>query len=296
MIKCASSTTSSARSSSAVSSPVAALRHALRHVTAALVYRLRRHPAVLTAEQGAIGDVMTHVVQRLQRIGRYALWPSQAQAVRGGLLDPRLPSLAIRMPTSAGKTTLIELLVAQALDNSKQPVVAVLAPTKALVSQLTSDLRQALPDAVEVRSSHGGLDFDTDNPASVGLVSGGGVAVMTPERFDLEWRRAATGDETALDDLALLVVDEAHLINDVPRGVSLELSIARALRRGVRVAILSSQFTQMDQLAAWLGGQAVESDWTPAWLDRLVYVRVKQATRSSVYWPTRQARQSGRST
>jgi hypothetical protein len=252
------------------------LGQALRYVTAALIYRLERHPEVLAAEQGATGDVVTHVVQRLQRIGRYALWPSQAQAVRGGLLDPGLQSLAIRMPTSAGKTTLIELLVAQALDNSDQPVVAVLAPTKALVTQLTGDLRRALPEDVEVRSSHGGLDFDTDSPASVGLVSGGGVAVMTPERFDLEWRRAATGDETGLADLALLVVDEAHLINDTTRGVSLELSVARALRRGVRVAILSSQFTQMDQLAVWLGGQAVESDWTPAWLDRLVYFRVKR--------------------
>lgn len=251
------------------------LCQALRHTTAALIYRLERHPELLAAEQGATGEVITHVVKRLQRIGRYALWPSQAQAVRGGLLDPGLPSLAIRMPTSAGKTTLIELLVAQTLDSADQPVIAVLAPTKALVSQLTSDLREALPKSVEVRSSHGGLDFDTDSPAAVGLVSGGGVAVLTPERFDLEWRRAATGDETALADLELLVVDEAHLINDTTRGVSLELSIARALRRGVRVAILSSQFTKMDQLAVWLGGQAVESDWTPAWLDRLVYFRVK---------------------
>lgn len=252
------------------------LRQAVRHVTSAVTYRLERHPAVLTAEQGATGAVVSHVVQRLQRIGRYALWPSQAQAVRGGLLDPGLPSLAIRMPTSAGKTTLIELLVAQALDTSEQAVVAVLAPTKALVTQLTGDLRQALPEDVEVCSSQGGLDFDTDSPASVGLVSGGGVAVMTPERFDLEWRRTATGDETDLGELALLVVDEAHLINVSTRGVSLELSIARALRRGVRVAILSSQFTQMDQLAAWLEGRSVESDWTPTWLDRLVYYRVKQ--------------------
>ncbi|MBU1495172.1 MAG: DEAD/DEAH box helicase [Actinobacteria bacterium] len=185
------------------------LVQAVRHVTSALIYRLDRHPALLAAEQGASGPVVSYVIQRLQRIGRYALWPSQAQAVRGGLLDPGLPSVAVRMPTSAGKTTLIELLVAQALDTADQSVVAVLASTKALVTQLTGDLRQALPSEIEVRSSHGGLDFDTVSPAA-GLVSGGGVAVMTPERFDLEWRRAVTGDSTSLSDLALLVVDEAH--------------------------------------------------------------------------------------
>lgn len=251
------------------------LTQAVAHVTSALSYRLERHPATLAAEQGATGPTVTHVVQRLQHIGRYALWPSQAQAVRGGLLDSGLPSVAIRMPTSAGKTVLIELLVAQALDAAQQPVVAVLAPTKALVTQLHGDLRSALPPAIEVRSSHGGLDFDTESPASVGLVSGGAVAVMTPERFDLEWRRSVTGDTTSLEDLALLVVDEAHLINDSTRGASLEISIARALRRGVRVAILSSQFTHLDRLANWVGGVPLESDWRPAWLDRLIYFRVK---------------------
>jgi hypothetical protein len=32
----------------------------------------------------------------------------------------------------------------------------------------------------------------------------------------------------------------------------------------------------MEELAGWLGGRAVESEWTPAWLDRLLYFRVKE--------------------
>src|SRR5690606_21251501 len=96
-----------------------------------------------------------------------------------------------------GKTALIQLLVADAVDQADDPVAAVLAPTRALVAQLTGDLRDSLPEGVSVRSSHGGLDFDTDEPAGVGILSEAGVAVMTPERFDLEWRRAATGDPQA---------------------------------------------------------------------------------------------------
>ena len=83
----------------------------------------------------------------MQRYGRHALWPSQAATISGGLLDRGHPALAIKMPTSAGKTALIELLVADTLDSSPGTVVAVLAPTKALVSQLSSPVHVAAPRA-----------------------------------------------------------------------------------------------------------------------------------------------------
>lgn len=250
------------------------LQEAVRHIGAAVVHRLPRHPLTLANASGATGATVRHVIGRMERVGRHALWPSQAAALAGGLLDRGHPSLAVRMPTSAGKTALIELLVGDTLDQADEPVVAVLAPTKALVAQLTRDLRRALPDEVGVRSSHGGLDFDTDEPSASGILAESGVAVMTPERFDLEWRRAATGDgQAAFDELRLLIVDEAHLINDSGRGARLELNVARALRNDVRVVLVSSQFPNPAQLAGWLGGQSVESDWTPTWLRRSVYYR-----------------------
>ncbi|MGH2392344.1 MAG: DEAD/DEAH box helicase, partial [Candidatus Limnocylindria bacterium] len=248
------------------------LADAVRYVGAAVAHRLPRHPATLASSAGATGDNIQHVVARMQRIGHHALWPSQAAAISSGLLDRSHPSLAIKMPTSAGKTTLIELVVADALDSSPGNVVAVLAPTRALVSQLSFALRRALPDSLSVRSSHGGLDFDTEAPSATGVLAEAGVAVMTPERFDLEWRRAHTGDENAtVDDLGLLVVDEAHLIAADRRGARLELVIARALRRGIRVVLLSAQFPKIEQIAGWIGGQPIESDWSPTWLERFVY-------------------------
>ena len=82
---------------------------------------------------------------RCMRFGKQAFWPSQAAAIEGGLLDPGHLSMAIKMPTSAGKTTLVELVTADALDTDDDGVAVVLAPTKALVRQLSSDLRKALP-------------------------------------------------------------------------------------------------------------------------------------------------------
>jgi replicative superfamily II helicase len=148
--------------------------------------------------------------------------------------------MAIKMPTSAGKTTLIELVIADAFDAESDSVAVVLAPTKALVRQLSSDLHRALPRHVAVRSSHGGLDFDVEGSSSYGLMTKTGVVVVTPERFDLEWRQAVSdSNDTAIDRVRLLVVDEAHLITEMGRGPRLELILGRALRRGIRVVLLS---------------------------------------------------------
>lgn len=250
------------------------LLHAAQHVAAALIHRLDRHPQIMTAAKGASGITVQHLVARMRQFGRHAFWPSQADAIRGGLLDPAQRSLAIKMPTSAGKTTLMQLVAADTIDRNPDGVVAVLAPTRALVSQLYRDLRSGLPSVVAVRSSQGGLDYDTELPSTGGVLDGPGVAVVTPERFDLDWRRAMTDDGGIdLDDIKLLVVDEAQHVDNGSRGATLELIIAKALRRGIRVVLLASQFSDVTAIADWVNGDALESDWRPAWLERHVYIR-----------------------
>lgn len=267
------------------------LLHAAQHVAAAVIHRLDRHPQRMTAAKGATGVAVQHVVTRMRQVGRHAFWPSQAEAVRGGLLDPAQRSLAIKMPTSAGKTTLMQLAAAHSIDLHPNGVVAVLAPTRALVSQLYRDLRDGLPAAVSVRSSQGGLDYDTDLPSTGGVLDGPGVAVVTPERFDLDWRRALTDDGGIdLNDVKLLIVDEAQHVDNGPRGATLELIIAKALRRGIRVVLLASQFSNVTAIANWVNGDALESDWRPAWLERHVFIRGLPGTsaksaRVGYLWP-----------
>ncbi len=249
-----------------------AIALAVRYVGAAICHRLPRHPRRMTQDAKAEGPNVQHVVNEMLRYGKRAFWPSQAKAIEGGLLDRNHPSMAIKMPTSAGKTKLIELMSADALDATDDSVVVVLAPTKALVRQLSSDLHSALPDDVPVRSSHGGLDFDVEGPSSQGLMGETGVVVVTPERFDLEWRQAvASSNREVIDRVCLVVVDEAHLINEAGRGPRLELILGRALRSGIRIVLVSSQLPELANVASWLGGRAVESDWTPTWLERYVY-------------------------
>lgn len=247
---------------------------AVRYIGAAVLHRLSRHPVTMVEAAGAVGPNVGHVVREMMRFGKQAFWPSQAAAIQGGLLDRGHPSMAIKMPTSAGKTALVELVCADALDADDEGVAVVLAPTKALVRQLSSDLRKALPDEVAVRSSHGGLDFDIEGPSADGLLNATGVVVVTPERFDLEWRQyISSADDTVTGRVRVLVVDEAHLITEMGRGPRLELILGRAIRAGIRLVLLSSQLPTGDDLAAWIDGQTLESDWTPTWLQRFVYFR-----------------------
>lgn len=266
----------------AVTGAPAEVLDAAKYVAAALLHRLERHPSVVTQAQGASGEVVAYVVAQMRRFGRHALWPSQADAIRGGLLDPEQRSLAIKMPTSAGKTLLMQLVIADTIDRHPDSSVVVLAPTRALVGQLFRDLRRALPPEIDVTASHGGLDYDTDLPSSGMAVVEAGVAVMTPERLDLDWRRAATGeDDATLDCLKLLVVDEAQNMNGGKRGATLERVIAKALRQGTRVVLLASQFTDTKAIAEWINGSALESTWQPAWLERHVYTRGAPGTKAS---------------
>ena len=257
--------------------------YAAQHVAAAVIHRLDRHPATMTSAAGATGPAVKHVVDEMMQHGRYALWPSQAAALQGGLLDTAQCSVAIKMPTSAGKTALMQLLVADQLDKDSAAGVVVLAPTRALVAQLQHDLRASLPDSIEVRATRGGLDYDTASPSTAPTLTGPGATVVTPERFDLDWRRAATGDGGIdLAALKLIVVDEAQLIDTDTRGAALERVIARAMRRDIRVVLISSQFSDVAALSQWISGEVFQSEWQPAWMERLVYFRGPTGTKSAV--------------
>ena len=204
---------------------------AVRLVAASITYRLERHPLrYLTGS----GPMCARLHASLVRRGVRALWPGQAAALNKGLLDRGTRAFAVEMATSAGKTLLIEMLTADACDHDPDRLVVVLAPTRALVAQHTRDLQDGL-GRTAVTGLYGGYELDTTD----GAISGS-VAVMTPERFELESRRSE--GEDALDRRTqLLIVDEAHLLADGTRGGRLELTLAHMSTPGTcRVILLSS--------------------------------------------------------
>lgn len=246
-----------------------------RLVAAALINRLARHPRRLLQNEVVAGGHLDALLDRMIKKGLVALWPPQARTISAGLVTGPPGSFIVSLPTSGGKTLLIAMSTAKALDTSPDRQVVILANTRALVRHLRRSLRLWLPGTETVallgEIAHVG---DTCFPPG-GLQQR--IVVTTPERFDLDWRRAVTGDAGTVDPsspTSLVIVDEAHQISELQRGARLEAGLARARRAEIPIQLFSSQLGGSDDLVKWLGNApSLSSDWRPADVHRKIFFR-----------------------
>ncbi|HEY4023841.1 MAG TPA: DEAD/DEAH box helicase [Pseudonocardiaceae bacterium] len=224
-------------------------------------------------------SLWTHVAGLGERIGDFAkvltdrgrpnpvleLWPSQQQALANNIFDEQRRAVLVQLPTSAGKTLLAEFLMVQSRALRPQGTIAYLVPTRALVNQVTRDVRADLrPLGMAVEQAVPAYELD---PAEQSLLTDPpAVLVTTPEKLSLLLRRG----HPCLADLALVVVDEAHNLGDQQRGARLELLLA-TIRRDkptARYLLLSPFLPEAGQLVDWLGGAAglppITVNWRPA--------------------------------
>lgn len=200
------------------------------------------------------------------------VWPSQLEAVRGGLLSSS-ESKVVRMPTGAGKARIAEMSILHAL-TAGPPGAArrcvYMAPYRALVSEATRSLSLVFPD---LGFSVSGMDGAYD---AAPLGAGGGdlpdILVLTPEKLDM----IARTSPQSLDGTALFVIDEGHVVNDGTRGARIEVLLTRLRRRFAksRFILLSSVLSDdaMRRFAAWLrcggpsapgGSGIIRAEWRP---------------------------------
>lgn len=129
------------------------------------------------------------------------LWPNHREALGKGFQDTGKSAVLV-LPTGAGKTTVSCVKIAGALARGKS--VIFIAPTHALVDQLTEDLQQVFPEALE--GSVVSSDFDRAFAAGSALES---IEVMTPERCLALLSYAPE----VFENVGLLVFDECHLLS-----------------------------------------------------------------------------------
>ena len=175
-------------------------------------------------------------------------------------------SVLVAAPTGSGKTVVAEYAIAAALADGKRAFYT--APIKALSNQKFQDLSRI----------HG--------PGSVGLLTGDNAingdapaVVMTTEVL----RNMIYARSRALDDLAFVVLDEVHFLQDTYRGPVWEEVIVH-LPPEVRLVCLSATVSNADELAAWITtvrGEtiAVVEHKRPVRLDNLYLVGDRTAER-----------------
>ena len=151
--------------------------------------------------------------------------PQRAALLEKGLLDQAKTAVVIDMPTSGGKTLLAQFRILQALNQFDQDHgwVAYVAPTRALVSQITRRLRRDFePIGIRVEQLTGAIDIDAfETDLLAGNESVFNVLVATPEKLSLVIR-----NKKVQRPLALLVLDEAHNMEVESRGLRIELLLA----------------------------------------------------------------------
>lgn len=228
----------------------------------------------------AVNSRVTKFVRELVSRGRgdralFDVLPPQRRTLsEQGLLGSSRRAVVVSLPTSSGKTLIAQFRMLQALNqfDDQKGWVAYLAPSRALVNQVTRQLRrdfqplgvvvERVSPAMEVNGIEAGLLAESQGDTQFR------VLVATPEKFDLMLRQG--WEEKIGRPLTLVVVDEAHTIQDKERGLRLELLLATINRecREAQFLLLTPFIQNAREVARWLGGQNSDDislgvDWQP---------------------------------
>ena len=230
----------------------------------------------------AVNTRVTQFVRTLVSRGRGdkaifdVLPPQRRTLAEKGLLGSSRRAVVVSLPTSSGKTLIAQFRILQALNQFDDPGsegwVAYLAPTRALVNQVTRQLRRDFkPLGIVVERVSPALEVDgveMELLTETEMDSKFRVLVTTPEKLDLMLRQ---GWESKIGrPLTLVIVDEAHNLASSRRGLKLELLLANINKECeyAQFLLLTPFVSNAREVARWLGGQNSEDislalDWQP---------------------------------
>ena len=222
-----------------------------------------------------VTEFVKSMISRERQQPIFEMLPPQRRTLREeGLLGSGYRSVVVSLPTSSGKTLIAQFRILQALNqfDHDHGWVAYLAPTRALVNQLTLRLRRDFSEigcvvekvspALEIDSLEAGMLSEKDPNQQFRIL------VTTPEKLDLMLRGG--WEQKIGRPLTLVVVDEAHGLASAGRGLRLELLLATINRecQFAQFLLLTPFVPNAAEVAQWLepeGSKSIELgvDWVP---------------------------------
>lgn len=255
----------------------------LTHILAACSSRMVNN-CIWTVTR-AVNSRVTQFVETLVDRGRgdraiFDVLPPQRRALaEKGLLGSSRRAVVVSLPTSSGKTLIAEFRILQALNqfDRDRGWVAYLVPTRTLVNQITRRLRRDF-EALDIIVEQVSPALEVDSVESEMLKQHDRtlefrVLVTTPEKLDLMLRQG--WEDKIGRPLTLVVVDEAHNIQNSQRGLKLELLLATINNEcaHAQFLLLTPFISNAREVAEWLGGPnsddiSLAVDWQPN--DRII--------------------------
>lgn len=178
--------------------------------------------------------------------------PLQTETIKYQSVDC---NLVIAAPTSSGKTIVAEQFIAQTIMEGKRALY--LSPLKALTNEKLVAWENLGIPIVAITSDH----MNRPRPITEKLI------LMTTEALDSRSR----GAKSWLQDVGVIVCDEAHLLGVPKRGDAFEIGLTRfsSINPSARIVFLSATMPNVQELKEWLtslnGKETVivETDWRP---------------------------------
>ena len=192
------------------------------------------------------------------------LWPSQMLIGRAGLFSGT--SGIIQMPTSAGKTRSVEIVLRSSFLSGRTKLAVVVAPFRALCHEIGTSLRHAFrEDDVKVNELSDAMQLDFLQQVAELLgseaITSQYILVLTPEKFLYVLRQTPT----LVANIGIVVYDEGHQFDSGSRGITYELlltEIKALLPVGAQTVLVSAVIQNVQAINEWLmgdGGQVVTS-------------------------------------
>ena len=179
------------------------------------------------------------------------LWPAQHLLGKADVFKGK--SAIVQMPTSAGKTKAIEIVLRSAFISERVLLAIIIAPFRALCHEIKNSLVEAFydePILVDELSDALQTDFEI-----VSILAQQQILVVTPEKLLYVLRHAP---ELA-SHLGLLIFDEGHQFDSGKRGITYELlltSLRSMIREDTQKVLISAVISNAEAVGEWLNGES----------------------------------------
>jgi POLQ-like helicase len=197
---------------------------------------------------GLSRDKWLHALQKESFIKE--LWPAQHLLGQADVLKGE--SAIVQMPTSAGKTKSIELVLRSAFLADRTSLAIIIAPFRALCHEIKNSLVEAFRnESPRVDELSDALQTDFEMAELIGHQQ---ILVVTPEKLLYVLRHAP---ELA-SNVGLIVFDEGHQFDSGTRGVTYELlltSLSSMLPEAAQKVLISAVITNAEAVGEWLNGK-----------------------------------------
>lgn len=202
----------------------------------------------------------------LSENGYDTLYPPQIDAINAGALIGK--NVVLASPTASGKTLVAELAVLKKILDGEGKALY-LTPLRALASekykefQKYSTIEKPNGHRIRIAITSGDYDHSDEHLGNYDIV------IATNEKADSLLRHKAKW----ISDVVLVVADEVHLLNDADRGPTLEVVITRLRKLNPKIQLLALSATVRNaaEVADWIGGSAITTEWRPVPLREGVY-------------------------